>query len=64
MEMLQWAAWADQAEDEAASWAPPRRGFPGISHREEAPRQTQDTPEWLYLSAGLGNPGQAGWMEV
>uniref|UniRef100_A0AAZ1XWL4 Immunoglobulin domain-containing protein n=1 Tax=Oreochromis aureus TaxID=47969 RepID=A0AAZ1XWL4_OREAU len=35
---------------------PPGRGFPGMSHWEEAPGQTQDTLKRLHLSAGLGTP--------
>lgn len=37
-------------------------GVLGISHRQETPRKTQDTPEGLRLSAGMRTPRcPAGW---
>ena len=39
-----------------ASRMPPLGGVPGMSHREETPRKTQDTLEQLCRPAGLGTP--------
>uniref|UniRef100_A0A3Q2W1S2 VWFA domain-containing protein n=1 Tax=Haplochromis burtoni TaxID=8153 RepID=A0A3Q2W1S2_HAPBU len=42
-----------------------KHGVPGMSHREEAPGQTQDTLERLYLSAaGGGGWGEGGLASV
>ena len=39
-----------------APWTPSSGGVPGMSRREETPRKTQDTLEWLCHPAGLGAP--------